>query len=396
VILSIRPESGAVVPDWRDPVVIRFDEVIDEMASGGGAGGGSGLERQVILSPVAGDVRVSWRRSAIAAEPKEGWKRGRVYRLELLPGILDLRRNRVESGRTIIFSTGPAIPGASLAGTALHWTEQRTLGGALIQASLRPDTVPYVTVADSGGEFTLAGIPPGEYVVSATHDQNNNRRRDPREAYDTARVRVDSAATAVLWAFPHDTAGPRLRAVEPVDSVTLRLQFSQHLDPAEPADTSQVGLFTQADTTPVPIAAILTPDAYDSLRARERAADDSARRAREEGDTAAAGPPPAEQPAPPAAGPPPIRLAGPGGGGVPAQDTSRARQLLARRPVPSDRLVVRTAKPLEPEGRYLVRVKGVRNLSGAAGEGQQVFEMPKAPAAAPAPPPRDTTRVPPP
>ena len=46
-----------------------------------------------------------------------------------------------------------------------------------------PDTVGYVTVADSGGGFHLAGIPPGNYVVYAIADQNGNRRRDrPGEA----------------------------------------------------------------------------------------------------------------------------------------------------------------------------------------------------------------------
>jgi hypothetical protein len=352
-----------VVANWNDAVVIRFDEVIDEMASGGGSSSrGGGLARQVILSPVAGEVRVAWRRSAITVEPREGWKRGRVYRLEVLPGIVDLRRNRLDTRRTVIFSTGPAIPTATLAGTALHWTDQRPLRAALIQAALLPDTAPYVTVADSAGDFTLAGIPPGQYVVYAVQDQNTNRRRDAREAYDSTVVHVEAAAEAVLWAFVHDTAGPRLRAAEPLDSVTFRLEFSQHLDPAARVDTAHVRVFTQTDTTPVRVAAVLRPAEYDSIRASAAAA------AR---DTA-------QRRAPPVVGAPPGRAER-------EPDTSRARQLLSRRPAPFDRLVVRTAEPLKPEGRYLIRVTGVRNLNGAVGEGQQVLEIPKAPA--PRPPP---------
>lgn len=353
-ILSVRPESGSVVADWKDAVVIRFDEVIDEMASGGGSSGG-GLARQVILSPVAGEVRVAWRRSAIAVEPREGWKRGRVYRLELLPGIVDLRRNRLDTRRTVIFSTGPAIPTATLAGTALHWTDQRPLRAALIQAALRPDTAPYVTVADSAGDFILAGIPPGEYVVYAVQDQNTNRRRDAREAYDSAVVRVDATAAAVLWAFVHDTAGPRLRAAEAVDSVTFRLEFSQHLDPAARVDTAHVRVFTQTDTTPVAVAAVLRPAEYDSIRASAGAAAEAARRAVR--DTAQRPPDPAGRRPPPVVG-------APAGRAEREPDTSRVRQLLSRRPAPFDRLVVRTAEPLKPEGRYLIRVTGVRNLNG--------------------------------
>ena len=102
-IVTVRPESGAVAPDWKDDAVIQFDEVIDEMAGSSGGGGIAGIGRQIVLSPVQGDVRVSWGRTRITVKPKEGWKAGRVYHLELLPGIVDLRRNTLKTGRLIIF-----------------------------------------------------------------------------------------------------------------------------------------------------------------------------------------------------------------------------------------------------------------------------------------------------
>src|SRR5438552_6699406 len=95
-ILHVQPESGAVVPNYGGDVVIQFDETVDEMPSAGGIGGLSG---QVLLSPVAGPVKVSWHRSSVAVKPKEGWK-PRGYRLEILPGFVDLRRNRSDSGKT--------------------------------------------------------------------------------------------------------------------------------------------------------------------------------------------------------------------------------------------------------------------------------------------------------
>ncbi|MGH7699270.1 MAG: Ig-like domain-containing protein, partial [Gemmatimonadales bacterium] len=277
-VVSVRPDSGAVLPRWSDPAVIRFDEVIEEMPQT--------LAAHVLLSPVAGDVEVSWARTAIRVKPKEGWKSGRVYRLELLPGIVDLRRNRLDTGRVVIFSTGPDLPHASIAGTALHWTEQRALARALVQAVRRPDTVPYLALADSGGAFTLGGIPPGDYAVYAVADQNADRGRDGREAYDSALVRVDSSATVLLWAFVHDTTGPRLREAAPLDSVTFRLAFTQHLDPLAPVDTAHVRLYALPDTTPVALAMVLAPAVYDSLKQREQAAADSLRRA--QADTAGA------------------------------------------------------------------------------------------------------------
>jgi hypothetical protein len=383
-IVTVRPESGAVVPGWKADAVIQFDEVIDEMAGGGGGGGGgasggaagvTGLARQVLLSPVTGDVAVTWGRTRIRVKPKEGWKPGRVYRLELLPGIVDLRRNAIKTGRVIVFSTGPAIGHATLAGTALQWVEQRPMVGGLVEAVPLPDTAGYLTQADSAGRFHLDALASGRYVVYATLDQNSNRRRDRREPYDSALVTLDSSATVALFAFVHDTAGPRLRTATAADSITVRLDFSQALAPGEKGgatlDSARVHVLQIPDSAPVLISGIFTPRQYDSLTAAERKATakpDSARRDTVTRRDSTAAP----------------------------KDTVEFRRLLAQRPVPFDRLVLRFAQPLKPETRYVIRVHGAANLNGATGGGQAVVLTPKpAPPAAP-----DTThhapRIPPP
>ena len=372
-IVTVRPESGAVVPDWKDDAVIQFDEVIDEMGGGrGGDGAGiAGLARQVILSPVHGDVTVTWGRTRIRVKPKEGWKPGRVYHLELLPGIVDLRRNTLKKGHLVVFSTGPAIPTATLTGNAVQWVEQRSMVGALIEAVPLPDSVAYLTVADSAGRFHLDALPPGRYVVYATGDQNNNRRRDRREAYDSAAVTLDSLAGVTLFTFVHDTTGPRLRTGTVVDSLTVRLEFSQAL--GAPLDTAQVHVLQLPDSTPVIVAAALTPRQYDSVTAaaRKAAKPDSTRR-----DTA----PPAPRVVAPRDTTPPRDTS------TTRADTSDLHRLLAQRPVPFDKAVLRFATPLQPETRYVIRVRGAVNLNGATGDGQVVVLTPK-----PAPTKADST-----
>ena len=373
-IVTVRPESGAVVPDWKDDAVIQFDEVIDEMGGGGRGGSGAGiagLARQVILSPVHGDVAVSWGRTRIRVKPKEGWKPGRVYHLELLPGIVDLRRNILKKGQLVVFSTGPAIPQATVTGNAIQWVEQRSMVGALIEAVPLPDSVGYLTVADSAGRFHLDALPPGRYVVYATLDQNNNRRRDRREAYDSAAVTLDSLAGVTLFAFVHDTTGPRLRIGTVVDSTTVRLEFTQAL--GAPLDTAQVHVLQLPDSTPVIVAAALTPRQYDSVTAAARkvAKPDSARP-----DTT----PAARAPAPARVDTTAAR-----------PDTSELHRLLAQRPVPFDKYVLRFAAPLKPETRYVIRVRGAVNLNGATGDGQVVVLTPKPPAPAKS----DSTPTPP-
>jgi hypothetical protein len=314
-------------------------------------------------------------------KPKEGWKPGRVYRLEVFPGIVDLRRNKQDTGRVILFSNGPPIGAAALAGTALQWVEQRTLPSALIEAVPLPDSAGYRVVADSAGRFHLGGLRPGRYIVYAVTDQNTNRRRDPREAYDSTAVTIDSSATVTLFAFVHDTAGPRPRPPTLVDSVTVRVDFNQALDPAALPDTSRFQVLRLPDSGRVSLSAVFTPHQWDSLTAAARAAaakaDSAARRdtARARVDTAAVG-------APRAAGAP-----GAAARGAPtAADTGELRRLLAQRLVPFDRVFLRLAQPLVPETRYLIRAQGAKNLSGAAADGAAVLAVPKRE-------PVDTTRA---
>jgi len=66
--------------------------------------------------------------------------------------------------------------------------------------------------------------------------------------------------------------------------------------------------------------------------------------------------------------------------------------------VPFDKVVLRFARPLAPETRFLIRVRGAANLDGATGDGQVGLLTPKTP---PPPPAKsDTThhapRTPPP
>ena len=383
-ILVVHPESGAVVRNLQGDAVIQFDEVIDEMAGGaggGGAGAVAGIGRQVILSPVAGDVQVSWHRKSIHVKPSEGWKPDRVYHLEVLPGIVDLSRNVMKKSAMVVFSTGPALPHAAISGTVLQWVEQRALARAVVRAARLPDTVAYVTLADSGGGFTLTDAPSGRYRVMAIQDQNSNRQLDPREAFDSTTVTVDSSARVLLWVFPHDTAGPRLRSADPVDSVAFRLTFAQPLDPYRALDTARVHLFALPDTTPVPLEGVWTGAQYDSIQTRARTVADSLRRASD--TTAHPGTPPAAGQRAPAAG---------RDTALARADTTRIRQLLRQRPVPSDRFVARSATRLAPGAKYLIRVRGATNLTGARADGQAVLEAP-APKPAPSPPGRDTTRA---
>ena len=69
-----------------------------------------------------------------------------------------------------------------------------------------------------------------------------------------------------------------------------------------------------------------------------------------------------------------------GGGRTPPAvhvDTALVRRLLAQRPIPTDKFVIRLARPLKPETRYVVGVRGATNLVGRKGDGDIGFTTPK-------------------
>jgi len=374
------------VPGFRDPVVFVFDEVITERQP-------NDLAKLVLVSPRHEEIRVAWKRTRLEVRPRDGWRTDAVYQVTLLPGITDLRNNRLRGRPAVVFSTGPAIPDTRITTDVLDWAAGRLAARALVEAYPLPitdDSIAYVAQPDSSGSVVLTRLPPGDYLLFGVVDENTNNRRDRREAFDTLRVRLDTVASGTFWAFVHDTLGPQLREVTRLDSVTARVNFSQPLEPAmTPEGAVTVRLLP--DSTPVDVAAVWTTAAYDSIARVEAAARDSARRAAADSAAAVADtapPPPAEiRPprdtvaAPPrvAERPAPARPGAPEQGERPGEgavvDTARVAALLRQRPALKDQLVVRLASPLLPGTRYLFEATAT-NLTGATAVSRAVLAVP--------------------
>lgn len=367
IIVAVNPDSGAVVPDFDGDLEIRFDEVIEEAPSTRGRV--SGLESFVLLSPVEGETEVRWRRTRITIRPRSGWRPNTVYRLEIRPGIRDLRRNAVEGRRLVLFSTGPAIPSTTFSGVAVDWTKSAPLRGAVIDARPAGDTVGYRTIADSAGAFRLDGIPPGPYVVYAVEDQNQNRALDRREAHDSVAITLDTAATVALWTLVRDTVPPRLTTAQVTDSLAARVESSLLLDPYQTLGPEMVRVRLLPDSAPVAVAALWREAAYDSVSraraaARDTAAVDTARAAP---DTAVAARDTAAGAADPRRGLPQAR-GEVGAAREPMQDTTAIGRLIAGRPKLSTRVVVEVAAPWQPASNYLIEFLGLRSAAGVTAD----------------------------
>jgi hypothetical protein len=356
-LVSTTPDTFAVVPDFDGDVEFRFDEVISEGGSPNTGAGTGDLEKLVILSPTTEFPKVRWRRNRITVRPDEGWVRDRVYRVELLPGVIDLRQNRATSGAVITFTTGAPRPDKMFEGTVVDWTSARPAPQALVVALKMPDSLPYRGIADSSGRFSLGPLPAGDYVLSGVLDENRNHQADPREAFDSVRVAPGKEKGLELWAFVHDTTPPRIRAVNSTDSVSASVEFTQPLDPRQRLQVSAVRVSLLPDSTPVRVRSILPRPVDDSLNAKRPTARDSL-----PADTSAVAP---QAPARP-------------GARAPVRRTEEVK--LTTRPALSDQLVVRPVEPWRPGGRYFFEIRGVRNVTGVAGDAVGTLVVPERPA----------------
>lgn len=373
VLLGTVPESVGVYPDWKHDVEFRFDEIISEGGSPNQGLGTGDLEKLILLSPTEGIPVVRWKRNRITVRPREGWKPNRVYRLELLPGVTDLRRNRLDTTSVLTFSTGGPEPTDTLAGLVIDWVAGRPARAALVELVLSPDSLIYRTLTDSSGRFSLGPLPRGDYAVYAAIDQNHNLRRERRENYDSAAAASGTLLVPPLWLLPRDTLGPRIQGIAPDDSLSATITFSGPLDPSQQFDSLRVRLLLQKDSVAVPFRSLLPKAVDDSLQKIVRATADSLKAAADttRKDSVQAKPTKPPLPAPPA---PPER----GKPGAPAAATDPAADsILSSRPKLFDRLVLRVDSAFVPETKYVVLIEGIRSAAGVAASPKAVLAIPK-------------------
>jgi hypothetical protein len=151
-----------------------------------------------------------------------------------------------------------------------------------------------------------------------------------------------------LWAFVHDTTPPRITGVTVGDSTSAIIELSQPFAPGLRLRPGDATVALLPDSTPVPVRSILPKPLDDSLNAKPVPRPDSA-----------------AAPAPAPRRPEPTR----------PQSTR-----VASRPPLSDRLVLRVQRRWSPGARYAVTVRGLRNVTGVAGEGRGTLAVPEKPA----------------
>ncbi|MBA4157284.1 MAG: carboxypeptidase regulatory-like domain-containing protein [Gemmatimonadetes bacterium] len=334
-VTAVQPDSLAVVPQFRGPVVLQFSRRLSER----------GLDDAVLVSPRTSGVSVGHRGRELRVALREGWEPGRVYQVTVLPEIQDLWNNRLEQAVTHVFSTGAPIPDTRVDGTAVDRITGRPEVAIRVEAILTPDSLVYATRTDSAGAFTFAQLPEGTYRIRAYRDLNRDRALDPFEPRDTTAAQLASgdAAAVRLSVVAPDTTPPVVVSAR-IERETIELQFDDYLDPQQVLSPGQVQI-RDAAGNPIPVRRLavgpLAPVAADTVA------------------------PDPEQPPPP----PDVAVA----------DTALAGAAPPAERLPSQTLTVEPGTPLTPGTEYRIRVENVRNVFGLTGGGEASVTPPAAP-----------------
>ena len=328
-ILAIVPDSGRVGVTPRE-VIFRFDEVVNERPQSV-----TNLADLFLISPRDGAPRVSWNRDEIAVRPRGDWRPNTAYTVTMMGGLTDIRGNVRNAGASTFFSTGPTVPRTRITGQVFDWVGGAPAIGALLEAYVPPDSVrAYVAVSDSGGRFALEHLPPGRYLVRAIVDRNKNRGIDAGEPWDSASVTLADSSAVELFAFARDTVAPRIRDVNVVDSLSIRVSFDRPVDPTQQFTTANFAVVGR-DSVPVGLATVIVG-----------------------GADAAAGQSPDTAARP-----------------TPADTVARPRPTMSR-PRPVTEVVLRLARPLTPAASYRIRAIGLRGLLGNVGNSERSYTAP--------------------
>ena len=248
------PSRGS--PSFKGDVEFRFDEVVSEGGAPNQGAGTGDLEKLIILSPTDAVPDVRWRRDRITVRPGGGLAADRVYRVELLPGVTDLRRNQSNSGTIVTFTTGAPLPTDHRGHR--WWTGPPTDRPRCAGRGPAPARQPALPRPGRLDRPLLAWTAAGRRVPGARrHRPESEQRRGSTRGlrHRAARAGQDRRPASCGPSF----TTPRRRASRTVavaDSTSATVTLSQTLDPRQRLRPDAVTLRLLPDSTPVRVTSL--------------------------------------------------------------------------------------------------------------------------------------------
>ena len=235
-VIETVPDTFAIVEPGLREIRFCFSERISERPRDGR------LNDAVIVSPSTGEIRVKHGRECVTVEMEEGLAPDLVYRMTVRPVINDMFGNSLRDAFELVVTTGAEIVPNVVAGIV----EDRVTGDATPSARVEArfphgdDTLTHWNFSDNGGVFSLRYVPAGSCELRAWEDQNRNGEVDesePQSSFTPCDLpEPPDTALDILTLIQPDTTAPRLTRVEVEDSVTLKIEFDDYIEPTIPPE----------------------------------------------------------------------------------------------------------------------------------------------------------------
>ena len=235
-VIETVPDTFAIVEPGLREVRFCFSERISERPRDGR------LNDAVIFSPSTGEIRVKHGRECLTVEMEEGLAPDLVYRITVRPVVNDMFGNSLRDAFELVVTTGAEIVPNVVAGIV----EDRVTGDATPSARVEArfphgdDTLTHWNFSDNGGVFSLRYVPAGSCELRAWQDQNRNGEVDesePQSSFTPCDLPEPPDTTLdILTLVQPDTTAPRLTRVNVEDSVTLKIEFDDYIEPTIPPE----------------------------------------------------------------------------------------------------------------------------------------------------------------
>ncbi|UCC24575.1 MAG: Ig-like domain-containing protein [Gemmatimonadales bacterium] len=264
LVISVEPDTFAVVEPGLDRFRVRFNERISERSGSGD------LASAVVISPEVEEVEVEHHRTSLEIHVRGGLAPGRVYTIRILPEIQDMFGNPMAVPFEWAVSTGGQFTENAVVGQVWDRATGDFLDG--VRVVLTPDTgVPeggaaeaegalnYAVTSGQEGLFALRLLPEGPFRILAFQDRNSDRILDPTEPVGSTADSLGPADTLFLslHVLLPDSTPAVLAQGEVLDSMVVRLLFDDFVDPTVELDGVAVSLSPDTTAAADPIDSVL-------------------------------------------------------------------------------------------------------------------------------------------
>ncbi len=248
-IIASSPVNGSTLVEIGNSITISFSERIIKPLS----------KRPIYISPrLKSEPKIQWKSDKVIITLADSFEVNQTYIISFADGIQDQRRNPLDSGSIIAFTTGEKLANGVIGGTVVD--ENQIAQNNIVTALYKKDAFDtaaaidslyptYMVVTDAEGNFSFRYIPNGEYVLLAFLDKNKNERLDTKtEKYGLTdrSITLDSSLNNIqnlnITLTAHDESQQIIIAVRQTNNNLFQIDFNQNLLNQQRFDIQKVQL----------------------------------------------------------------------------------------------------------------------------------------------------------